>query len=152
MQYRLRKGCHTVSTCPSMSTDPGSRNPGTRRSRVPGLWIPGSVRILGQVTQFWQKLLNVFYSTGSWKLFWYPFTGIVCQREAVWVAAGGDLWSCGPTHKPHLAVDCNHLSMTYIPDDLPTCTNRTAHALSLLWVIAGQLGTVFTFASNHSAL
>ena len=28
-------------TCPSMRTDPGTLNPGTRRSRVPGWWDPG---------------------------------------------------------------------------------------------------------------
>ena len=57
-------------------------------SRVPkpgyeGGGIPGSVRILGQVTQFWQNILNLYYSTGSWKL-----------RGAMWVAAeSGNLWS-----------------------------------------------------------
>ena len=47
-------------TCPSMSTDPGSLNPGTRQNRLPGGGIPGSVRILGQATQFCQNILNTF--------------------------------------------------------------------------------------------
>ena len=77
-----------------MSTDPESLNPGTRRSRVPGWWDPLIVRILGQVTQFWQSILYLYFSTGSWKLFWYLLSGIQCQRKAGWVAAkSGNLWS-----------------------------------------------------------
>ena len=45
--------------------------------------VPGSIRILGQVTQFWQNILNLYYSTGPWKLFWDHLTGILCQREVV---------------------------------------------------------------------
>ena len=51
MLYRLSMGYHTVSPAP--------------------VWvrIPGSVTILGQVTQFWQNILDLYYSTGSGKLF-----------------------------------------------------------------------------------
>ena len=76
---QIKYGLPYCVTCPSMSTDPGSLNPGTRRSRVPGRGIPGSVRILGQVTQFWQNILNLYYSTGSWKLFSYPLLAF-CVR------------------------------------------------------------------------
>ena len=77
---QIKYGLPYCVTCPSMSMDPGSLNPGTRRSRVPeypGGGIPGSLRILGQVTQFWQNILNLYYSTGSWKLFWYLLSGIL---------------------------------------------------------------------------
>ena len=73
---QIKYGLPYCVTCPSMSRDPGSLNPGTRRSRVPGWW---SVRILGQVTQFWQNIHNLHYNTGSWKLFWYPLLAI-CVR------------------------------------------------------------------------
>ena len=66
---QIKYGLSYCVTCPSTSTDPGSLNPGTRRSQgyasYPGGGIPGSVRILGQVTQFWQNILNLYYSTGS---------------------------------------------------------------------------------------
>ena len=38
---QIKYGLPYCVTCPSMSTDPGSLNPGTRRSRVPGWWDPG---------------------------------------------------------------------------------------------------------------
>ena len=57
-------------TCPGMSTDHESLNP-----------------VLA-------NMLYLYYSTGSLKLFWYPHSGIQCQREAVWVAAeSANLWS-----------------------------------------------------------
>ena len=37
----IKYGLPYCVTCPSMSTDPGSLNPGSRRSRVPGWWDPG---------------------------------------------------------------------------------------------------------------
>ena len=106
--YTDKFGLPYCVTCPTMSTDPGSLNPDTRGSRVPGSGggIPGSVRLLRQVTQFWQNILNLYYSTDSWKSFWYPLTGILCQREAVWVAAeSGNLWS-GALHTAHYY--CNY--------------------------------------------
>ena len=39
--YRLSMGCHTVSPAPVWVRIPGSLNPGTRRSRVPGWRDPG---------------------------------------------------------------------------------------------------------------
>ena len=56
-QIQIKYGLPYCVTCPSMSMDPGSLNPGGG--------IPGSIRILGQVTQFWQNILNLYYSTGS---------------------------------------------------------------------------------------
>ena len=38
---QIKYGLPYCVTCPSLSTDPGSLNPGTRRSRVPGWWDPG---------------------------------------------------------------------------------------------------------------
>ena len=38
---QIKYGLPYCVPCPSMSTDPGSLNPGTRRSRVPGWWDPG---------------------------------------------------------------------------------------------------------------
>ena len=38
---QIKYGLPYCVTCPSMSTDPGSLNPGTRRSRVPGWRDPG---------------------------------------------------------------------------------------------------------------
>ena len=38
---QIKYGLQYCVTCPIMSTDPGSLNPGTRRSRVPGWWDPG---------------------------------------------------------------------------------------------------------------
>ena len=46
---------------------------------LPGGGIPGSVRILGKGTQFWQNILNLYYSTGSWKLFSCPLLAF-CVR------------------------------------------------------------------------
>ena len=37
---QIKYGLPFCATCPSMSADPGSLNPGTRRSRVPGWWDP----------------------------------------------------------------------------------------------------------------
>ena len=38
---QIKYGLPYCVTCPSMSTDPGSLNPGMRRSRIPGWWDPG---------------------------------------------------------------------------------------------------------------
>ena len=70
-------------TCPIISMHPRSLNPGTswgRRWCDPGI---RSVRILGQVTQFWQTILNLFYSTGSLNSFWCHLPGIQWQRESL---------------------------------------------------------------------
>ena len=96
---QIKYGLPHCATCPRMSTVPGSLNPGTRRvleSREP-YWI------LRQVTQFGQKILNLYYSTDSLELFWYPLTGILCQ-------GGGSLSSTwkwkpvirSPAHNPLL--------------------------------------------------
>ena len=44
---QIKYGLPYCVTCPSMSMDPGSLNPGTRRSRVPGWWDPGIRTITG---------------------------------------------------------------------------------------------------------
>ena len=41
LTIQIKYGLPYCVTYPSMSTDPGSLNPGTRRSRVPGWWDPG---------------------------------------------------------------------------------------------------------------
>ena len=76
---QIKYGLPYCVTCPSMSTDPGSLNPGTRRSRVPGWWDPWiRTNTTSEVRENCCILL----------------TGILCHREAVWVAAeSGDLWS-----------------------------------------------------------
>ena len=38
---QIEYGLPYCVTCPSMCTDPGSLNPGMRRSRIPGWWDPG---------------------------------------------------------------------------------------------------------------
>ena len=38
---QIKYGLPYCITCPTMSMDPGSLNPGTRHSRVPGRWDPG---------------------------------------------------------------------------------------------------------------
>ena len=38
---QIKYGLPYCVTCPSMTTDPGSLNPGMRRSRIPGWWDPG---------------------------------------------------------------------------------------------------------------
>ena len=87
-------------TCLSMSTDPGSLNPGTRRSRVPGWLDPGIRRILGQVTQFGQNILNLYYSTGSWKLFHTPYWHSVSEGGSV--SSSWKWWPVimSPAHSP----------------------------------------------------
>ena len=62
--------------------------------------------------QFWHNILNLYYITGSWKLSWYPLTGILCQREAVWVAAESEnLWS-GALHTTHHYYNYQYFSVT----------------------------------------
>ena len=41
MDIQIKYGLPYCVTCPSMSTDLGSLNPGMRRSRIPGWWDPG---------------------------------------------------------------------------------------------------------------
>ena len=41
LDIQIKYGLPYCVSCPSMSTDPGSLNPGTRRSRVSGWWDPG---------------------------------------------------------------------------------------------------------------
>ena len=91
---QIKCGLPYCVTCPSMKYGYGSRVPKPGYEAEPsGGGIPGSVRILGQVTQFWQNILNLYQSTDSWKLFPYPLLAF-CQRGAVWVAAeSGNLWS-----------------------------------------------------------
>ena len=81
---QIKYGLPYSVTCPSMSTDPGSLNPGRGVAEYPGGGIPGSVRILGQVTQFWQNILNLYYSTGTWKLFSYPLLAFCVNSSWKW--------------------------------------------------------------------
>ena len=91
----------TVVITIQMSRDPGSLNPGTKRSRVPGCWDPRIHTNTGAGDTVLANILNLYHSTGSWKLSWYAITVILCQREAVWVAAAsGNLWS-GALHTTH---------------------------------------------------
>ena len=45
--------------------DPESLSLCTNGSRVPGLWDPGSTRILGKMTQFQQNILSLCYNVVS---------------------------------------------------------------------------------------
>ena len=94
LTIQIKYGLPYCVTCPSMSTDPGSLNPGTRRSRVPGWWDPG-IR-----TNFWDrrdsfgKTYLICIIAQVLENCFIPITGILCQRKAVWVAAdSSDLWS-----------------------------------------------------------
>ena len=83
---QIKYGLSYFATCPSMSTDLRSLNPGMRRSRVPGWWDSGFRTNTGTSDTNkvkWQNKLNPDYSTGSWKLFSYPFTGVLYQRDVV---------------------------------------------------------------------
>ena len=44
---QIKHGLPYCVTCPSMSTDLGSLNPGTRRSGVLGWWDPGILTNIG---------------------------------------------------------------------------------------------------------
>ena len=58
LDIQIKYGSPYCVTCPTMSTGPRSLKPSTRRRRyVLGGGIPGSVRILGQVTQFCKTCL-----------------------------------------------------------------------------------------------
>ena len=63
-----------------------------------GSRIPGPKRILGQVTQFWQDILNLYYSTGSQDCFnTIVQLSEICVRGRLWVAIeSSDLWSGVP--------------------------------------------------------
>ena len=58
---QIKYGLPYCVICPSMRRDPGSLNPGTRRNLIPGGGIPGSVLILGHVTEFRKNTLNLYY-------------------------------------------------------------------------------------------
>ena len=75
--YRLSMGCHNVFR------------------------DPGSVLIMGQVTQFWQSILNLYYSTGSWKLLHTPYWHSVSEGGSV---SSSWKWPVimGPAHNPLL--------------------------------------------------
>ena len=88
-------GCHNGSRhLPQYEY--GSRVP------YPGGGIPGSVRILGQVTQFWQNILNLYYSTGSWKFFHTPYWHSVSEGGSV--SSSWKWWPVimSPAHNPLL--------------------------------------------------
>ena len=55
--YRLSMGCHTVSPAPVWVRIPGPQTWVRGVAQCPWGGIPGSVRILGQVTQFWQNII-----------------------------------------------------------------------------------------------
>ena len=112
-KIQIKYGLPYCVTCPSMSMDPRSQTRVRGVAEYPGGGIPGSVRILGQVTQFRQNILNLYYSTGPWKLFWYPLTGILCQREAVSVAAKSwNLWSV-VLHTTHYYYNYQYLCIQW---------------------------------------
>ena len=87
-------------------------------SRVP---IPGyeakkpRTRVVGSRDPYeywvrWHSLANIrnlYYSTGSWKLIWYPLTGILCQKEAVWVAAESVAYDQEPCTQPTTTTTTN---------------------------------------------
>ena len=75
-------------------------------SLVPGWWH-SSLRIQGQVTQFGLYILNLYYITGSWKVFCYTLTGIMWQREAVWVAAEMETCDQEPCTQPNTTITKN---------------------------------------------
>ena len=78
ISIQIEYGLPYYAICPSVSTEPGSGE-----DSYPGGGIPGTVRILGQLAQIWQNIFKLYCSTGSWKLYSCPFTGILCQREVV---------------------------------------------------------------------
>ena len=89
MTIQIKYGLPYSVTCLSMSTDPGFPT----FAPYPGSEIPGSVRILGQVTQFLVNMLNLHYTT-VFILFWYHHcaaTGILCQRVVM-----SSSWKCWP--------------------------------------------------------
>ena len=74
LTMQIKYGLAYCGTCPSVSTDPGSLNPGTRRSRVPGWWDPG-----------------IRTNTGGK---WHSFSLAFCVRRRWRVAAESrELWS-----------------------------------------------------------
>ena len=96
INIQIKYGLPYCVTCPSMSTDPGSPNPGARRIRVLGAGDTG------QVTQFWQNILNLYYSTGSWKLFHTPYWHSVSEGGSV--SSSWKWWPVimSPAHNPLL--------------------------------------------------
>ena len=79
--YRLSMGCHTVSPAPVWVRMLGLYTRVRGVAEYPSGGMPGSIRILGQVAQFWQNILNLYYSTCSWKLFWYRSAFCVRGRQ-----------------------------------------------------------------------
>ena len=79
--------CHTVSpVVPVWVQIPGPQNRVRGEAKSPADGIPGYVRVLGQVTQFWQNILNLYYSTVFFLLFWHhqcTASGMLCQREVM---------------------------------------------------------------------
>ena len=52
------------------------------------------------MTQFSQNILNLYYSTGSCKLFWYTLICMFCQREAVSSSRARRPMLRRPAHNP----------------------------------------------------
>ena len=103
--YRLSMGWYTVSPAPVWARIQGPQTRVRGEAEYPGGGIPGSVFILGQVTQFWQNILDLYNSTGFWKLFWHQqctVSGIVYQKEVAVKSSG--LWSGAP-HTTHYYVN-----------------------------------------------
>ena len=53
---QIKYGLPYCVTCPSVSMDPGSLNPGTRRSRVPGCWY--NLNSLSERNFFFRNVMN----------------------------------------------------------------------------------------------
>ena len=88
---QIKYGLPYCVTCPSMSTDPGSLNSAAPRTRVVGSRNP--YEYWGRWHSFGKTYLICIIAQVLKNCF-IPLTGILCQREAVWVAAeSGDLWS-----------------------------------------------------------
>ena len=62
---QITHGLPYCVTCPSMSTDPGSLNLGTRRSRVPGWRDPGIRTNTGAGDTVWQPMRNLYNSANQ---------------------------------------------------------------------------------------
>ena len=87
MLYKLIMGCHTVSTVPIWVRIPG---PQTWIWGEASWWDPGiHTNTVGRWHSFWQTIFNLYYCTGSLKLFCYPLSGIQCQRESL---SSGWIW------------------------------------------------------------
>ena len=88
----------------------GSRVPKPMYESKPRTRMVGSrdpYEYWGRWHSFGKTYLIYIIAQVLWKSFWYPLTGILCQRWAVWVAAEiVDLWS-GALHTPTATTTTN---------------------------------------------